>query len=196
MTTWNNGLFDGHAALVVLQDLPTLLWRVGLDRVPLPPSPGNEDLIPQDLWRRRWLRQRMYAVVALVKLLQTLTGEGQVLRSVSRQDDLEILPYLLTPEQTTLLVERYRSEETTLLGALCAAFLQSLRRSCPPPRVGSMALRHPWLGLTENSLAASGLMSGRPASIPRTLVDQDPGSISGLLASGGRLFSSNMDSGI
>jgi hypothetical protein len=74
----------------------------------------------------------MYAVVALVKLLQTLTGEGQVLRSVSRQDDLEVLPYLLIPEQTTLLVARCRSEGTSPLGALRAASLQSLRRSCPP----------------------------------------------------------------
>ena len=132
MTIWNHGLFDGYAGLVVLQGLLTLLGRAGLERVPLPLGPGIEDLIPQDLSRRRGLRLPMNAVEALVKLLQTLTGEDQVLRSVSRQDDLEVLPYLLIPEQTTLLVARCRSEGTSPLGALRAASLQSLRRSCPP----------------------------------------------------------------
>mgnify|MGYP003611564941 CR=1 FL=1 len=142
MTIWNHGLFDGYAGLVVLQGLLTLLGRAGLERVPLPLGPGIEDLIPQDLSRRRGLRLPMNAVEALVKLLQTLTGEDQVLRSVSRQDDLEVLPYLLTPEQTNLLAARCRSEGGHPTWHLvCAAFLQAY--AVHAPRVGSMALRPP-----------------------------------------------------
>ena len=132
VTIWNHGLLDGLAALVVFRDLLTRLGQpAGYETYPLPLSPGIEDLIPPALLRRRWLRLRMGAVVGLVKLLQTLPGEGLVVRSISLIDDLEVLPRLLTAEQTTLLVERCRFEGTTVLGSLCAAFLQAYADHAP-----------------------------------------------------------------
>jgi hypothetical protein len=132
VTIWNHGLADGLSAAYVLRELLEHLGLPNEEVVPMATSPGIEDLVPAAILGRPSLRIRARLVAALIRILQAIQRQPCIVQGVSDQNDLVILPRLFSETETRALLARCRTEQTTLLGALCAAFLLAWAEYSPP----------------------------------------------------------------
>ena len=131
VTIWNHGLADGLSAAYVLRELLEQLGTPNEEVVPMVTSPGIEDLVPAAILGRQSLRMRARLVATMIKILQGIQSQPCILHGVSDQNDLIILPYLFSENETRALLARCRTEQTTLSGALCAAFLLAWAEHSP-----------------------------------------------------------------
>jgi hypothetical protein len=115
---FNHSLYDGLSVYYVLRDIMYYLAQPDALAEPAPPISGISDLIPEGVIAA--LAQRSpHSDPPAPRLPQpVLLAIG-----ATENPQLRVFSWALTEAQTTALIERCRSERTSVHAAICAAFM-------------------------------------------------------------------------
>jgi len=126
MAVVHHGIADGHSGASLLRDVLHYLGHPDAAVEPLPLQPLLEDLIPAEVAQRltEKIRAQLHAdsLVSLDELRQDDSFTG---RWALAPAGYHLRAWSLTRAQTDSLVARSREEQTTVHGALGAAFLSA-----------------------------------------------------------------------
>lgn len=122
-----HALADGFAAAYLVRDFLVFLDDPDVDVVPMPPAQSMSELIPDFPGRRMAVRQAKLKAKLLEIFLRRSTKQSGSQTDVASpvKPQYHLLPWILTTEQTSTLVDRSRAEGTTVHAALGAAFLRA-----------------------------------------------------------------------
>lgn len=112
---------DGRAGIYALRDFLTLLAEPALDLASISPA-IMADLIPPRIVKK--LKEQVAADPVAGRPSATGWQDAQA-------DSKQVLPFALTAEETSALVNRCRVEKVTVQAALCAAFLKPFAEQNP-----------------------------------------------------------------
>ena len=122
-----HALADGFSAAYLARDFLTYLGDPEAVVESMSPVPQMSDLIP-DFPGKRSTIWRSKLKAALYKLMLTFASKKTAQSGFDVDADnlkFSLIPWELTPGQTSALLTRCRTENTTVHAALCAAFLRA-----------------------------------------------------------------------
>jgi hypothetical protein len=123
----SHALADGLSAAYLARDLLIFMSDPQADVEPIPLNPAMSELIPDFPGRRIgiWRTKLRAALLKLLISLRPKTDQQSEAGVDTAKPKYNLLPWELTPQQTSTLVTRSRAEGTTVHAALGAAFLRA-----------------------------------------------------------------------
>lgn len=126
----HHGIADGLSALYVIHDIMQFLGAPETPVVPLPMLPPAEQMLPESVLRKPVMRIKTMLARGAIKLMPLLRRfkKREVVHELAQESpDLafQMISWMLDKEETTAVIQRAKQENTTVHGALGAAFLKA-----------------------------------------------------------------------
>ncbi len=126
----HHGIADGLSALYVLHDIMQFLGKPDTPVVPLSMLPAAEEILPAAVLRKPAMRTKITLArggLKLLPLLNRFKKQNTASDFPSEPPDLafQMISWMLDEVETTAVIQRAKQENTTVHGALGAAFLKT-----------------------------------------------------------------------